>query len=163
MAAVDEVFDITFLENISFIKDEGLTLILEEKVPADHAIGFSPYYKFSMQNTVTEEIMGEIRLRIGATNDEINYRGNIGCTVFEKFRGFNYAARSSKLLRPIAKSHQLNPIWLTCDENNIAAIKSIESLGAEYVDSRAMTEDYPYAWYYPIESRVKRRYKWIIY
>ena len=44
---------------------------------------------------------------------------------------------------------------------NLASQRTLEALGAEFVEIRRMPSDYPYIAYYPPEARVKRRYKWM--
>jgi predicted acetyltransferase len=56
----------------------------------------------------------------------------------------------------------LIPVWLTCNEGNVASQKTLEALGAEFVEQRRMPDDYPYVAYYPPEARLKRRYRWLM-
>ena len=155
----ENVFDIEFLTDLPELVDRDLTLRLVEKVPAEHKKGFSPSYEFNAINTFTIEIMGEISLRIGWTHHERYFRGNIGFSIHETYRGHRYAARSCRLLMPIAKHHNIDPLWITCNVDNYASQRSIELAGAEYVETVSMPGDYPYIEYYPFRSRVKCRYK----
>lgn len=158
----DPVSEIEFMKDIPVMADGELTVkVLSTNLP-DYKKGFSPYYRFGMINALTGEIMGTVSLRIGYTNNDVNYRGNIGFSVDEKFRGHNYASRSCKLILPVIRHHKLNPVWFTCNEDNYASIKSIEKIGAVYVETVKIPDDYPYLWYYPEGSRIKRRYRWII-
>jgi predicted acetyltransferase len=63
-------------------------------------------------------------------------------------------------LASLLRHHALVPVWMTCDVANVASRKTLEGLGAEFVDIRTMPVDYPYAAYYAPESRTKRRYRW---
>jgi tagatose 1,6-diphosphate aldolase len=155
----ENVFDIVFLNTLPELVDEDLTLRLAEKVPADHNKGFSPSYEFNAISTFTGELMGEISLRIGRTHHERYFRGNIGFHIYETFRGHHYAARSCRLVIPIAKHHQLDPIWITCNPDNYASKRSIELAGAEYVETVTMPANYPYFEHYRGDSRVKCRYR----
>lgn len=158
----DPVYEIEFLEQLPEMVDGELSLVLLSKVPPDHEKGFSPSYKFRMINCVSGIEMGALNLRVGYTHNDVNYRGNIGFSVHELFRGRNYAARSCRLLIPVIKHHNLNPVWFTCNDDNFASMKSIEKLGAIYVETVKIPDDYNYSWYYPDDSRVKRRYSWFI-
>jgi predicted acetyltransferase len=155
----ENVFDIEFLVGLPELVDVDLTLRLAEKVPADHKRGFSPSYEFKAIHTFTGATMGEISLRIGRTYHERYFRGHIGFHIYEPFRGHHYAARSCRLLIPIAKHHNLDPIWITCNPDNYASKRSIELAGAEYVETVTMPDDYAYIEYYFSDSRVKCRYR----
>ena len=155
----ENVFDIEFLTGLPGLVDDDLTLRLVENVPADHRRGFSPCYEFNAINTLSGAIMGEISLRVGRTHHERYFRGNIGFHIYEAFRGHRYAARSCRLLIPIAKYHHLDALWITCNPDNYASKRSIELAGAEYVETVTMPEDYPYIEYYFTDSRVKCRYR----
>ena len=45
-----------------------------------------------------------------------------------------YAARAVRLLIPLAREHGINPLWLTCDPDNVASRRSCERAGAQFVD-----------------------------
>jgi tagatose 1,6-diphosphate aldolase len=113
-----------------------------------------------MLHQVDAAVLGEINLRIGYTDNVMFYRGNIGFTVYPAHRGNNYAERSCRLLIPLIQHHGLYPVWLTCNVDNTASRKTIENLGALYVETREMPADFPYSEYYPAHARVKRRYCW---
>jgi tagatose 1,6-diphosphate aldolase len=77
--------------------------------------------------------MGHINLRIG-NSEKIFYGGHIGYGVNEKFRGQHYAARSCRLLFPLAKHHGLTTIWITCNPDNMASRRTCELAGGKFVD-----------------------------
>lgn len=120
--------------------DDDLELVLVKKIPADKGKGYFPMYEFDMKNTVTHEKMWEINLRIGY-NENIHYGGHIWYGVDEKFRGHHYAARSVKLLFPLAKKHGLNPILITCNPENMASRKACEYAGGKLVEILNLPED----------------------
>lgn len=155
----EPVRDITFI-NPPVMVDGELLLRLVQTVPADHSGGFLPVYRFRMLHRTNDCELGEINLRIGYTDNVMFYRGNIGFTVYEPFRGNRYAERSCRLLTPLIRHHGLYPVWLTCNIDNAASRRTIENLGALYVEMREMPADFPYAEYYPAHARVKRRYCW---
>jgi predicted acetyltransferase len=104
--------------------------------------------------------VGGLNFRVGYTENVIQYRGNIGFTVFEKFRGHNYSARSCQLLLPLLKHLQFSPIWITCNVDNLPSRKSIEKLGATYVDTLSIPDSYEFVRFYPPEARKKLRFRW---
>lgn len=117
-------------------------------------------YRFSMNNAETGDEMGQINIKAGYTENIIFFRGNIGYTVYERYRGNYYSSRSCKLLIPVIKFLDLNSVYLTCNKDNIASRKNIERLGAEFLGTEIIQETSPYFSYYPEGSRVKLRYKW---
>src|SRR5690606_18843714 len=141
--------------------DGDLELRLVQTTPADHARGFAPVYGFEMMQRGLDVVMGHINLRVGHTTNIELYRGHIGFAVHEPFRGNRLALRSCRLLAGLTLRHSLLPVWLTCNEGNLPSQKTIEALGAEFVEVRAMPSDFPYIAYYPPEARVKRRYRWV--
>ena len=93
-----------------------------------------PTYSFHMVSISHGTRMGQINLRIGSTPHVERYAGHIGYGVHSEHRGHHYAARSVKLLLPLARRHALDPIWITCDPENLASRRSLEIAGAEFVE-----------------------------
>jgi predicted acetyltransferase len=156
---IESVVDIEFIDPGALV-DRDLELRLVERTPADHSRGFEPTYQFAMVGTASGVVMGNISLRVGHSEHLTLYRGHIGFGVEERFRGNRLAVRSCRLLAGLARHHSVVPLWLTCDQGNVASQRTLESLGAEFVEIRTMPADYPYIGYYPPESRMKRRYRW---
>ena len=115
------------------LTDDELELVLVEKTPANKKKRYFPAYQFEMRNAKTTEIIGYINLRIG-NNENTKYGGHIGYRVEEKFRGNHYAARSLKLLFSLAKKHFINPLWITCNPENIPSRKTCELAGGKLVE-----------------------------
>jgi tagatose 1,6-diphosphate aldolase len=113
--------------------DGDLELVLVDKHPgcpdADHA----PRYEFKMTLAGQGEEIGRIELRVGSTDHLILYAGQIGYRVHRGYRGQHYAARACRLLLPLARSHGLVPLWITCNPDNIASRRTCELAGAEMV------------------------------
>lgn len=94
-----------------------------------------PTYSFHMVSVSQGMQMGQINLRIGSTPHVERYAGHIGYGVQPEHRGHHYAARSVMLLLPLARRHELDPIWITCDPENVASRRSLEIAGAEFVET----------------------------
>jgi predicted acetyltransferase len=156
---VESVADVEFIDPGTLV-DGDLELRLIEKTPADHMRGFEPTYRFAMVGAGSGHVMGSISLRVGHSEHLTLYRGHIGFGVDERFRGNRLALRSCRLLAGLARHHSVVPISLTCDQGNVASQRTLELLGAEFLEIRTMPADYPYIEYYPPESRTKRRYRW---
>ncbi|MBI1256504.1 MAG: GNAT family N-acetyltransferase [Chloroflexi bacterium] len=78
--------------------------------------------------------MGRIDLRLGNSMPIVMYAGHIGYAVFPEYRGQHYAARSVKLLLPLARKHGLNPLWITCNPDNFASRRTCELAGGQMVE-----------------------------
>jgi predicted acetyltransferase len=118
--------------------DGELELILVQTAPADPERGLVPYYVFEMR--VGGEKVGGLNLRIGNTHDLVTYGGHIGYGVNPEHRGHHYAERACRMVLPLAKAHGLNPLWITCNPDNIPSRRTCERLGAEMVEIVSLPE-----------------------
>jgi predicted acetyltransferase len=135
--------------------DDELELVLTGKYPADPVTKYSPYYEFEMRLPRMKTRIGVVRLRIDR-DEKLRYCGHIGYEVYEKFRGHRYAARSCRLLFPLALAHGLSAVWLTVDPKNSASRRTCEILGAEYVETLRVPKDHEM---YVLGARYRRRYR----
>lgn len=115
--------------------DNDLELVLARKTPPDQRRGYAPVYSFNMLRAGSRGIIGSIDLRIGITEDLVKYSGHFGYRVTVDYRGNRYAARSLKLLLPLARTHNLNPVWVTCDPDNPASRRTCEIAGGKLIDT----------------------------
>ena len=130
-----------FLEPGTLI-DDDLQLVLAEQYPGDRAKNYVPTYRFRMVHTGAYREMGHIDLRIGDTsNRNLVYGGTIGYGVLPDFRGHRYAARSCRLLLPLARRHGLYELWITVSPSNAASRRTAELAGAELVEIVDLPED----------------------
>lgn len=121
--------------------DGDLELVLVEKDPGDPATGHVPTYRFSMRRVGQEEEIGSIALRVGNTHHVVTYAGHIGYGVHAEHRGHRYAARACRLLLPLARSHGLRTLWITCNPDNVASRQTCEIVGAELAEIVDLPED----------------------
>lgn len=121
------------------LQDRDLQLILASF--EHNSVHRVPAYSFRMAHAVTGEEMGSIRLRVGSTDHLERYAGHIGYRVHEPYRGHRYAARALRLLIPLARHHGLNPLWITCNPENIASRRTLEIAGAQFVEIVEVPED----------------------
>ena len=84
------------------------------------------------------------------------YGGHIGYGVLPRYRGHRYAARACKLLFPLARRHGLNPLWITCNPDNIASRRTCELAGGKLVEIVDLPEDIDM---YQAGERQKCRYR----
>lgn len=116
----------------TMLQDDDLRLELDGFGP--HPVHKVPTYHFRMVHSGSGEEMGTIRLRAGSTRHIEMYAGHIGYAVHEPFRGHRYAARAVRLLVPMTHRLGLNPLWITCDPENLASRRTLELAGAEFVE-----------------------------
>jgi len=114
--------------------DGDLELVLYERYWGDPAQGKVPAYRFLMTRVRDGEELGSIELRVGNTGTIVLYAGHIGYGVEPLHRGHHYAARSVRLLLPLAHRHGLDPVWITCNPDNLASRRTCELAGAEFVE-----------------------------
>jgi tagatose 1,6-diphosphate aldolase len=117
-----------------FLVDRELQLRLEQTLLDTSGEETLPTYRFRMVNLTNLVEMGFINLRVGQGENLIRYRGHIGYGVNPEYRGHGYAARACCLLLPLSRRHGLNPLWITCNPDNIASRKTCERLGAQLVE-----------------------------
>jgi predicted acetyltransferase len=101
--------------------------------PADPAKGWVPCYAFHIVNTATGAKAGEIRLRVGDSENLRLYWGHVGYDVEPESRGRHFAARALRLIMPLARRHGLSELWITCNPENIASRRTCELAGAEFI------------------------------
>ena len=103
------------------MRDRDLLLFVDSTSP-----GQPPAYYFSMYLDGVRGRVGGIDLRL----DELNIvGGQVGYTVAPRFRGRALAARSLRLLLPLAKRHGFQRLWVTCDPDNLASRRTCENAG----------------------------------
>lgn len=122
------------------LRDKELELILIQKVVPDTARSIVPAYEFAMRHVATHERMGRIGLRIDNGKDITHYAGHIGYSVQPEFRGHRYAARSCRLVFPLAREHGINPLWITCNPDNWPSRRTCELVGGEMIEIVALPE-----------------------
>lgn len=139
--------------------DGELRLQLDRYLEADPEREWLPTYHFNMTLTSSSVVVGNINLRIGNPERIVRYRGHVGYSVKPEYRGHRFASRSVRLLMPLAAAHGLNPIWITCDPDNLASRRSCELAGAELVETINVPADEEM---YQRGIRQKRRYRLIV-
>ena len=115
--------------------DGDLELVVLGKHPPDPVKKHVPWYEFEMRRVGTQTRIGRIRLRIGRTQHLVRCDGQVGYGVHKRYRGHRYAARSCRLLLPLARAHGLKTLWITCPPNNIASRRTCEIAGGRYVET----------------------------
>lgn len=138
------------------LRDRELVLVLDRVDRDAPEQGRVPQYSFSMRHADSGEELGSIRLRLTDRWEFTHHNGHVGFTVLAPHRGNRYAARSTRLLLPLAAAHGLDPIWITCNPENLASARSCELAGGEYVDTVEIPEE---SSMYAEGERLKMRYR----
>jgi len=136
------------------LADDKLELALEATLSPDPEAGFFfPAYKFYMQKVVDGAKVGEIGLKIGNPPEHL---GHIWYRVFPDHSGNYFAARACKLLIPLASRLGIDPLWITCREENVASRRTCEFAGAKLVGTVETPEGYR-DWLGPVRCKCKYR------
>ncbi len=153
MTAEDDAF--RFLDP-GLLVDGEMELVLVDTFPGDLGRGLVPAYRFAMRRAGSGKEMGRIDLRVGETDHIVLYAGHVGYGVSPQYRGHHYAARACRLLLPLARSHGLREVWITCNPENTASRRTCELAGAEFVE---IVELPKYTEMYQRGERLKCRYR----
>jgi tagatose 1,6-diphosphate aldolase len=127
----DELRSVTLL-TVDPLTDGDLQLVQASREPYNPSTQWVPTYRFDMR--ASGAFAGSISLRIANTPLVVLYLGHIGYGVETAFRGRHFAARSCRLLLPLARHHGLDPVWITCNPDNIASRRTCELAGATLVE-----------------------------
>ena len=136
-------------------RGEGLVLRYRRILPGDLELGFLPAYHYRIHLETGLEA-GHINFRVGEEPRDNYVAGHIGFSVTPEFRGNRIAYRACKLIQPFV-ARVSGDVIITCDPDNDASRRTIELLGAKFLNERAVPEDDPA---YALGSRRKLRYLW---
>jgi RimJ/RimL family protein N-acetyltransferase len=117
--------------------------------------GLVPYYHFRILTGGDTEA-GHINFRVGDTEHVRLYAGHIGFVISEAFRGRRLAYQACRAIAPFVRSIQ-RAVIITCDPDNYPSRRTIERLGARFIDEVAVPPHDPQ---YQRGTRSKRRYEW---
>lgn len=92
---------------------------------------FTPYKIYEI---IVDDIrVGTLVYREGSDEDHY-YDGHIAYTIEEEYRGHHYAYKACLLLKSLLSKEGINHVIITCDPDNIASRKTIEALGATFIE-----------------------------
>jgi tagatose 1,6-diphosphate aldolase len=125
------------------LRDEELELVLTQCLLAKQSPWAVPAYLFEMRHRDTHERMGRLSLRIGLIEKIVKYAGQVGYSVEPPFQGRHFAERAVRLILPLARQHGLTELWITCSPDNIPSRRTLDRLGAQFIEELAVPDDYP--------------------
>jgi predicted acetyltransferase len=124
-------------------------------VPGDPSRDFVPAYHFRILLGDGSDV-GHINFRVGDTEHVRVSAGHIGFEICEEHRGHGYAFEACCAIAPFVRS-VYDAVTITCDPDNLASRRTIERLGASFIDEVPVPQHDPH---YQRGSRFKRRYRW---
>lgn len=119
-------------QNLPILSDGNLRLELVSVEP--HPVHKVETYFFRMLDGRSGDEAGRINLRLGDGAHIERYAGHIGYFVEPQHRGNAYSTRALRLLTNVARQLGIDPIWITCDTDNIPSRRACERAGAELIE-----------------------------
>ncbi len=116
-------------------RDDLLILQHRETTPGIPDRGWAPAYHFTVVLAGSGTAVGLLSLRVGMSESLQKYAGHIGYAIEKSHRGHRYAARSVRLVWPLARKLGLDPLWITCEPSNTASRRTCEIAGARLVET----------------------------
>lgn len=134
-----------------------VTLRFVRVVPGDPSRGLVPAYHFRILIKDGSDA-GHINFRVGDTSHVQACAGHIGFEIRPEFRGQGYAGQACRALASLVRLFY-KTVVITCDPDNVASRRTIELLGAGFVDEVDVPPHDPG---YKRGARRKRRYHWAL-
>lgn len=138
-----------FSDKFNILENDELILKITQKYSGDDEM--TPFYYYDIIRKADSATVDKISVRIG-NNFHSYYNGHIGYEIFKEYRGNRYAYKASMMVLDVARFHDMEFIYLTCDESNTASYKTIEKLGAELVEICDVPREY-FGWHKNIEKQ----------
>ena len=119
------------------IVGDTLALVLNRVLNEHEALEGVPAYLFDIVFHDGTRI-GQIDLRLSNAEPLVLYGGQIGYGIDKAYRGHSYAVEACRLLKTVALANQYDQLWITCNPDNYASIRTCEKLGAVFVERLAV-------------------------
>ncbi|WP_187265454.1 GNAT family N-acetyltransferase [Reinekea thalattae] len=112
---------------------DSVGLVYNRVIPASEALEAVPAYLFNIV-LLNGTPIGQIDLRLGSKPSLLKYGGQLGYGIRRGYRGHSYAAEACLLLKTVALEEGFSELWITCNPDNIASIRTCEKIGATYIE-----------------------------
>ena len=140
------------------LADEVLELRLADGFTADPER--APAYLFDIMLRGTSTRVGQLLLRLDREDPGlVAFAGHIGVEIAAEHRGHRHASRAIRLLGPLARGHGFAELWLTTSTDNLASRRTLERLGAVYIDTVEIPADSDM---HALGIHEVRRYRWAL-
>lgn len=147
----------TFSLNEPIVGDE-LALVLNRVLNEQEALEGVPAYLFDIVFHDGTRI-GQIDLRLSDAEPLVLYGGQVGYGIDRAYRGHSYALEACRLLKTVALASQFDQLWITCNPDNYASIRTCEKLGAVFVERLSVPKGTEL---WRRGDREKLRYLWLL-
>lgn len=121
---------------------EDVLVVVDRERPADHSRNWVPSYDMHIYDCDRTVRYGHIGLRVGETENIVVYAGHIGYGIDAPHRGHHRAAKACEAIRTLVRRHYVQVV-ITCDPDNVASRKTLERIGARYVETIDVPKDSP--------------------
>ena len=142
--------------NGAMLEFGSVRLRFADVAPGNPARGVVASHRFRVEVGTLD--VGRINFRARDTEHVVLFAGHVGFGIDEEFRGHGYARQACLALVPFALAVR-DAVILTCDVQNVASRRTLERLGATFLDERDVPAHDPQ---YERGSRRKRRYAWVL-
>lgn len=137
------------------IKNGCVSLHFERITSGNRHRGYVPGYHFRICNPSGTDV-GHINFRVGNTPHILNCAGHIGYEIHPMHRGHGYAYKACLAIADFV-AQVSGSVIITADPDNLPSIRTIEKLGAEFLEEYPVPVGDPH---YAAGSRIKRKYHW---
>ncbi|MEM7601229.1 MAG: GNAT family N-acetyltransferase [Verrucomicrobiota bacterium] len=139
----------------AFLSYEEVTIVFSGMTDGDDGRGFVPGYHFKILNADSKEV-GHLNFRVGDTEHVRMAAGHIGFEVADQHRGNRYVFKACHAAAPWV-SEVSGIVLISVDPDSVPSIRTIEKLGAAFLDEVDVPQGDPY---FLKGSLRKRRYLW---
>jgi predicted acetyltransferase len=159
----DEFANFEYLKGYDHIVgNDGIDLKINQyyTMPIPNLTKRVPQYEYHIVlHDSPSTIVGWINLRMKPKDyhEGLFYGGLIGYRVNEDCRGNHYARKACYVIKNLALAHNMDTVTITCDPGNHGSRKTIESLGATFLETLELPE---HTELYIEGERLCSRYEW---
>ena len=133
----------------------SVMLRLGQILPGDPVHQLVPAYHFRIRTSGGVDV-GHLNFRVGDTDHVRLVAGHIGYEILEQHRGHGYAREACRAVAPFVRRFY-EAVTITCDPDNRPSRRTIERLGAAFLEEVDVPPHDPH---YQRGSRRKRLYRW---